>query len=113
MLFLCKLEDHHILLFGDFNEILRLGEKFGGRSKELCKIEEFQNCVDVCNLKDLSFSGSEFTWSNGKEGDQVVLERLDRFLADGAWDNIFPESIVYHLVWLALDHLPILMDSSN
>lgn len=49
------------LAFEDFNEILNMNEKIGGKDRSERQIEEFRNMHSDCNLKDLRFVGSPFT----------------------------------------------------
>ncbi|KAH6817510.1 hypothetical protein C2S51_001113 [Perilla frutescens var. frutescens] len=67
------------LCAGDFNEILYHHEKCGGCSREPGQIEKFRDAVQCCNLDDLGYRGYKFTWSNMREGNKNVHERLDQF----------------------------------
>ncbi|KAL5746685.1 hypothetical protein ACOSP7_027831 [Xanthoceras sorbifolium] len=78
---------------GDFNEILRDNEKSGGLVRSFRAMAQFRDTVDGCNLIDLGFRGSRFTWNNRHSAGDLIEERLDRFL--------------YH--W-GSDHKPILID---
>ncbi|XP_075092253.1 uncharacterized protein LOC142172518 [Nicotiana tabacum] len=63
------------LVGGDFNVIWDEEEKFGGLPVSLNEIDDFRHCVNTCNLFDLGFKGSIFTWWNGRaEEDYVVRE---------------------------------------
>ncbi|XP_021750064.1 uncharacterized protein LOC110715760 [Chenopodium quinoa] len=42
----------------------------------------------------------------------VIRERLDRFLGDDAWCQLFPQFKVKHLVRIAFDHAPIMMNTT-
>ncbi|KAL5842763.1 hypothetical protein ACOSQ3_013366 [Xanthoceras sorbifolium] len=41
-------------------------------------MDGFRKAVDSCNLLDIDFSGSKFTWCNRQFGENVIWERLDR-----------------------------------
>ncbi|KAL5806194.1 hypothetical protein ACOSQ4_028927 [Xanthoceras sorbifolium] len=41
-------------------------------------MDGFRAAVDSCNLLDMGFSGSKFTWCNRQFGGNVIWERLDR-----------------------------------
>lgn len=96
------------LCLGDFNEILYLHEKQGGHLREHDKMEAFRSVLGECGLEDLGFKGFPFTWTNGQKGNDNIQERLDRCLANGKWQELFPHFAVEHLVRLQSDHSPLL-----
>ncbi|XP_071723822.1 uncharacterized protein [Rutidosis leptorrhynchoides] len=49
---------------GDFNEILKQSEKLGGDERSISQMEEFIEAIELCELRELEFRGSEFTWCN-------------------------------------------------
>ncbi|XP_075095411.1 uncharacterized protein LOC142173689 [Nicotiana tabacum] len=73
------------LIGGDFNEVLTANDKWGG------------------------FKGSEYTWSNKKTRDDLILERLYRCFINDDWLNIFPDAHVSHLPKTYSDHNPLLL----
>ena len=77
------------LVFGDFNEITHLEEKCGWAERNADQMMAFQNVLDACNLQDLGFSGSNYTWCNGRFGSQRTLIRLDRMVANAEWRSLF------------------------
>ncbi|XP_021836918.2 uncharacterized protein [Spinacia oleracea] len=101
------------LFFGDFNEILSSIEKEGGVVREEKWMDAFRGAVDVCGLRDMGYKGSCFTWKRGKTPETFIRERLDRFLADTEWCNLFPHFSVRHFPIYSSDHAPILLDASN
>lgn len=38
-----------------------------------------------CELRDLDFNKTPYTWCNKREGNDCISERLDRFLANYKW----------------------------
>ncbi|KAH9778879.1 reverse transcriptase domain-containing protein [Citrus sinensis] len=68
------------LCFGDFNEVLNLNEKLGGRDKRVNMVNEFRKAIRDCDLKDLGSIGYPFTWSNRRFGHHIIEEKLNRFL---------------------------------
>lgn len=95
---------------GNFNDISSSSEKQGGKSPSLAKCLNFTNNISNCNLLDLGFKGSPFTWSNNRFSNKhtLIRERLDRFLCNDLWLQLFPNSYVFHLSSCASDHKPIL-----
>lgn len=54
------------LVGGDFNVIWDEEEKFGGLPVHIIEVDDFRHCVSTCNLFDLGFKGSIYTWWNGR-----------------------------------------------
>lgn len=52
----------------------------------------------------MGFVGQQFTWCNGRFGEQRTLVRLDRMVANEESLNMFPEAKVFHRSMEALDH---------
>lgn len=69
-------------MLGDFNDILSCDEKWGGNKPSNSRMFEFKNCLNACNMIDLGFSGPKFTWSNCHDVSSLIMERLDRALAN-------------------------------
>lgn len=91
-------------MFGDFNEILEMHEKEGGALRWERQIDAFRAALGVCECRDLGYRGNIFTWQRGKSMDTVVRERLDRFVADNNWCNMFPYAEVIHFPICYSDH---------
>lgn len=49
----------------DFNEILYSFEKVGGAPREKKRMEEFRDVLEECQLMDIGFLGTRFTWERG------------------------------------------------
>lgn len=87
-------------------------EKFGGVPKERKFLEQFREVLDDCNLMDMPFKGSPFTWWNRRKGDHV-WEILDRFICNATFEKLgFPLAIQY-LDWTISDHRPIEISCNN
>ncbi|KAK3211118.1 hypothetical protein Dsin_015824 [Dipteronia sinensis] len=56
----------------DFNEILCVKEKQRVLERQRQLMEDFRKVVDSCELEDMGFLGSMFTWSNRHSGDEEV-----------------------------------------
>ncbi|RYR19564.1 hypothetical protein Ahy_B03g064378 [Arachis hypogaea] len=92
---------------GNFNSIISL-EETGGSFNLSQDSRRFQDCIQNCGLKDLGFSGPPFTWQRNR-----VKRRLDRFLCNLGFNDLFPSAGVKHLPKLKSDHIPILLDFNN
>ncbi|KAL5859572.1 hypothetical protein ACOSQ4_000868 [Xanthoceras sorbifolium] len=107
------------MIGGDFNEILRGDEKEGGVIRAGSAMDRFRKVVDSCNLLDMGFSGSKFTWCNRQFGGNVIWERLDRcfcsrFHFEQAWvDDVECRELVQKACGLGLgsNHMSNLQNS--
>ena len=48
---------------GDFNEIMHAKEKEGGGVRPVRQMRAFCEAINKCQLRDLGYVGSDFTWS--------------------------------------------------
>ncbi|XP_026428197.1 uncharacterized protein LOC113324070 [Papaver somniferum] len=69
------------------------------------------NSINVAGLKNLGFIGSKFTWNNRVNGKGYKRSRLDLELHNVKWQIDYPDSKLYHLPFLGLDHCLILIIS--
>ena len=99
------------IMVGDFNEPLTEEDKFGGREVSINRSLLFKECLDRCNMLDLGFSGPRYTWTNKKDINNLILERIDHFFANPEWCLLYPEAKVSHLLKCHSDHCPILMET--
>ncbi|XP_061999325.1 uncharacterized protein LOC133716660 [Rosa rugosa] len=90
---------------GDFNEILELGEKSGGRVRSQGQMQAFQDALSDCNLKDMGSTRGLYTWS-----DSNTKERLDRGTCTPTWLSEFGFSRVVNLHPSRSDHIPLLLE---
>lgn len=98
-----------IIFGGDFNEIMSYGEKEGGADRVRREVVPFRETVDACNLRDLGYEGSWFTWERGTSFETRVRECLDRYLASQCWIDMFPKAWVEHSLRYKSDHMAILL----
>ena len=68
----------------------------------------FREVLDECGLMDLGFRGEKYTWK-GKRPGGMVLERLDRAVANNTWFASNPGTQVQHLQSHASDLRPIIV----
>lgn len=93
--------------FRDFNEIMHLHEKMGGKKKCLQMEVDFRKAVQMCNLVYVGCKEYPYTWSNIRYNDQHIEEQLDRFLCSKDWGSKFQVSIATNVVNCVFDHCPI------
>ncbi|XP_075083529.1 uncharacterized protein LOC107784422 [Nicotiana tabacum] len=89
---------------GDFNVIMDANEKKGGRIYRLSKIMDFIKCMKDCGMADSSYTGNNYTWTNGRRRNNMILQRLDRIFYNDQWSAIFPVATVRHLPRTGSDH---------
>jgi len=104
-----KLSNLPWLVMGDFNEAMWAFEHFSTTCRGEQQMANFREALNVCELTDLGFTGTPYTYSNKREGRQNVKVHLDRAVADNAWRDIFGEAQLKHLVSCRSDHFPVLL----
>ncbi|XP_030939742.1 uncharacterized protein LOC115964603 [Quercus lobata] len=110
---LMKVADLHNMpwvIAGDFNEPLVNDDKFGGREVSVNKSLLFKECLDKCNMIDISFAGPRYTWTNRREIQALILERIDRFFVNPKWCLLYLDAKITHLPKYHSDHYPVLLE---
>ena len=105
-----ELHNMPLVLAGDFNEPLLDDDKFGGRVVSINRSLHFKDYLDNCNMMDIGFSRPRFTWTNKREMQALIQERIDRFFVNSSWCLLFLEAKVVHLTRCHFDHCPVLLD---
>ena len=98
------------VIAGDFNEPLLSEDKFGGRVVSVNRSLLFKECLDKCNMVDIGFVGPRFTWSNRREVQALIQERIDRFFVNPSWCVLYPDAKISHLTRCHSDHCPVLLE---
>lgn len=52
----------------DFNEVRFTHENLGGNFASLRRCQTFNQWIERCEMRVLSFHGPKFTWDNNREG---------------------------------------------
>ncbi|XP_050262566.1 uncharacterized protein LOC126707024 [Quercus robur] len=99
------------VIAGDFNEPLLGEDKFGGRPVSISRSLLFKDYSDKCNMVDLGFSGPRYMWTNRKDLNNLIQERIDQFFTNPSWCLLYPEARVTHLTRCHSDHCPVLMEA--
>ncbi|XP_060202843.1 uncharacterized protein LOC132631262 [Lycium barbarum] len=68
------------MIGGYFNVILSDEKKLGGAPVTLNETEDFAFCVTSCELFDMGFKGSPYTWWNDRAVEDCIFKRLDRIM---------------------------------
>ena len=100
------------IIAGDFNEPLVEANKFGGRLVSINRSLLFKDCLDKCNMVDMGFSGPRYTWTNRREINNLIQERIDRVFMNPSWCLLYSDAKVSHLTRCHSDHCPILLQTN-
>ena len=68
-----------------FNQILSIKDKLSYKNSSIRGAEQFINCLNTCKLSELPTKGQFLTWTNNREGDELVWERMDKSFANNSW----------------------------
>lgn len=101
------------LVVGDMNEVTSQADKKGGRLFRRGQCSDLNNLMDAAGLMDLGYSGCPYTWTNAREGAELIMERLDKALANPPLLDAFPHIKVHHLPRIHSDHCPIIVSLDN
>jgi hypothetical protein len=101
------------MFIGDFNAIISLAEKKGGRIFGSSSHSLFGNFVHDNGLVDLGYSRNPFTWNNKHQGRYNIKEHLDRGLSNHLLVFLFPNSHLSHLLASKSDYNPLLLSTSS
>lgn len=72
-------------------------DKFKGRAVSVNRSLLFKECLDKCNMIDIGFSGPRFTWTNRREFQALIQERINRVFVNPSWCVLYSEAGVVHL----------------
>lgn len=84
-------------------------ERQGGSGNLHADSNTFHSFIDKYGLIDLGYTGSDFTWDNGREMKHRIFKRLDRFLVNNEANLMWANASVRHLARFSSDHAPILL----
>ena len=84
-------------------------EKYGGLRKNESEMRQFINALVDCDLTNLGYKGSRFTWTNCQHDGYFIKERLDRAVDNAAWCNMHRQFEVRTLASCTFDHKPLLL----
>ncbi|KAL2453200.1 Uncharacterized protein Adt_49302 [Abeliophyllum distichum] len=92
---------------GDFNVIAHNGERTGHNTRDR-GTSDFADMMMDCGLTDAGYSGSQYTWTNGR-----VWKRLERVLINSTVGSSCSRFSVRHLNRSTSDHSPLLIQWSS
>ncbi|XP_028807945.1 uncharacterized protein LOC114762601 [Neltuma alba] len=98
------------LCLGDFNDVKAVTEKLGKLPINVRRVLNFEYMLADCELMDLGYQGSKFTWNNRRLGDEDVKERLDRAVANCEFREDFQNALVTIVDLVGSDHHLLIVD---
>jgi hypothetical protein len=101
------------LMLGDFNEAMWQEEHFSKTKRSERLMLEFRETLSHCDLHDIGFSGTPWTYDNKQKGERNIKVPLDRAVASPAWSACFPEYHLRHLVSSRSDHSALLLSAEE
>ncbi|XP_050217683.1 uncharacterized protein LOC126668536 [Mercurialis annua] len=66
-------------------------KKQGGHIRDQRELVDFLSTIDERGVADLGYDGHAFTWTNRRTRDQLIQVRLDRFLANSKWQDVYSD----------------------
>ncbi|XP_074305216.1 uncharacterized protein LOC141640264 [Silene latifolia] len=90
---------------GDFNNVLNYNERIG-RDVTWSKIAEFRECIQYCGVTDIKGQGAFYTWNNKHDAGSRTYSRIDRFLVNSEWMDLYPHAFAHFLPEGLFDHNP-------
>lgn len=94
---------------GDFNLIRNNKERNEGMGdRRLMNL--FNGFIGQFQLREISFSGFRFTWSNKQH---PTLVKLDRILASTNWEMFYPTCFAWAKSRIGSDHCPLLLNTGE
>lgn len=92
-------------MLSDFNSIVAEHEMKGGsQNPSFCGVSQFRDMIQNCDLMDVGFQGSKFTWKHGN-----LIQRLDRVLLNMRWCMKFQNATIFHMPFFKSDHRVVLV----
>ena len=76
----------------------------------VCMVNDFREAIRDCGLTDLGSTSYFYTWSNMRFGENIIEEKLDRFLRNGSWRNHFQDKAAVNLISWSSYRNPIILE---
>ncbi|XP_056686567.1 uncharacterized protein [Spinacia oleracea] len=96
------------IIMGDFNALMDVEDRVGATVR-IREIQAMRACMNHCNLSTIKTVGRQFTWNNKQVGEDRVLSRIDRVLANASWTDMYPDVEANFLPEGLFDHSPMIL----
>ncbi|XP_056694959.1 uncharacterized protein [Spinacia oleracea] len=98
------------IIMGDFNAVMEMEDRIGSAVR-ITEIQPMRQCMNSCQLTTVKTVGRHYTWNNKQDGTDRVFTRIDRVLANYAWDSNFENAEATYLPEEEFDHCPMLLST--
>lgn len=98
-------------MIGDFNQVLNQEDKFSFKDQICPGATELINCLQEACMIPMKATGVQYTWTNNREGDEFVSERLDRAFVNLDWLHVYEYSSLEAWPISISDHAPLILDT--
>ncbi|XP_058765506.1 uncharacterized protein LOC131638998 [Vicia villosa] len=88
---------------GDFNNVLRVTDRVGGREVTASEYEDLVTMMDNLELFEKESQGDHFTWNN-KQSNGMIYSRIDRVLGNIHWQQRNIDTTLYIMEPGVSDH---------
>nr|XP_043619803.1 uncharacterized protein LOC122591609 [Erigeron canadensis] len=103
------MHDQPWCILGDFNAALKLEDSSMGNSRMDIAMREFKECVDNIDVSDVNKIGMHFTWNQKPSGDQGLLKKIDRIMANTEFVDAFTGAVAVIQPCRISDHAPVVL----
>ncbi|KAL8503272.1 hypothetical protein ACS0TY_022131 [Phlomoides rotata] len=108
---LCKGTDSKLGIIEDFNTIRDTSERNGrNQNPDTRDMLKFNELITNSNLMEVQMIGKKYTWYRP---DGTCKSKLDRFLVNDAWRNMWPRQILRGGRRTISDHRPIFLEEEQ
>lgn len=73
------------VIMGDFNSVLESDDKLNGLPISNAKTQDFGNLLDTTDLIKVRGIEAFYTWSNKRQGDDRIFNKIDRCICNAEW----------------------------
>ncbi|XP_026433774.1 uncharacterized protein LOC113331258 [Papaver somniferum] len=95
------------LMLGDFNCVMHLDEKKGGRPIKEIYMNEFRSWISDNGLVEAYVIGKKYTWTNCRSGIHRIVSKHDRAVINDAWYDKYANWRCKALPRVCSDHFPL------
>ncbi|XP_060965598.1 uncharacterized protein LOC133034519 [Cannabis sativa] len=100
------------IVLGDFNSVINLGDRIGGKSVSRAETEDFNQWLSLGLVDTLKRQGSYFTWSNNQGSQGRIYSRIDHAFKNEEWIDLLPNSVATFSWEEISDHCAIVVSSA-
>ncbi|KAL8481255.1 hypothetical protein ACS0TY_027688 [Phlomoides rotata] len=106
-----QFKDSRVGIITDFNTIREPCDRSGRRQNTDTKdMNKFDDFINISNLTEIKLSGKKFTWYRP---DGTCKSKLDRFLVNDEWRNMWPKQVLKGGRRTISDHRPIYLEEAK